>query len=92
MSDTPITDSSKRLMNGYADEWVPRYISEELERERNQARKERDELKDALEIAWNHLKGERIRHDYVTCDNQTLQEIMTKTLEKLKEPNDPKTT
>jgi thiaminase len=31
-SDTPITDSHKRKIEGYADEWVPRYVSEELER------------------------------------------------------------
>lgn len=39
---TPRTDRAKRPMDGFADEWVPRYISEELERERN-------ELLEALE-------------------------------------------
>jgi hypothetical protein len=33
MSDTPKTDAAKRDIKEYADQWVPRYISEELERE-----------------------------------------------------------
>lgn len=49
MSDTPETDSSKRLMNGYADEWVPRYISEELERKLTEVTKQRDALIEGLE-------------------------------------------
>ena len=32
MNDTPITDRNKRRIEGFADEWVPRYVSEELER------------------------------------------------------------
>lgn len=30
---TKITDTHARPMEGFADQWVPRYISEELERE-----------------------------------------------------------
>jgi len=30
---TPRTDAHARSMPGFADQWVPRYISEELERE-----------------------------------------------------------
>ena len=37
MSDTPRTDAAKRKIDGFADEWVPRYVSEELERERDKA-------------------------------------------------------
>lgn len=37
-SDTPETDAAKRRINGMADEWVPRYVSEQLERERDEAR------------------------------------------------------
>ena len=32
MSDTPVTDKNKRQIDGFADEWVPRYVCEELER------------------------------------------------------------
>jgi len=33
---TSRTNTAKRTIEGMADEWVPRYISEELERERNE--------------------------------------------------------
>jgi hypothetical protein len=33
MTKTPKTDKAKRKIDGYADEWVPCYVSEELERE-----------------------------------------------------------
>jgi hypothetical protein len=36
MKATPRTDAAKRVVAGMADEWVPRYISEELEREVNE--------------------------------------------------------
>lgn len=36
-SFTPITDICKRKIEGYADEWVPRYVSEELERRLHEA-------------------------------------------------------
>jgi hypothetical protein len=36
-TDTPITDNAKRKIVGYADEWVPRYVSEEIERKLNEA-------------------------------------------------------
>jgi uncharacterized protein (UPF0147 family) len=36
MKATPRTDAAKRVVAGMADEWVPRYISEELEREINE--------------------------------------------------------
>lgn len=42
--ETPITDKAKRKIDGFADEWVPRYVSEELERHLTIAR-------EALEIA-----------------------------------------
>ncbi len=45
----PRTDRAKRPMDGFADEWVPRYISEELERERN-------ELLEALEGLLENYK------------------------------------
>jgi hypothetical protein len=35
VSATPRTDAAKRKIDGFADEWVPRYITEELERERD---------------------------------------------------------
>lgn len=50
---TPITDRAKRPMDGFADEWVPRYICEELERQRN-------ELLEALESMldlWQKVGG-----------------------------------
>lgn len=37
-TDTPRTDAAKQKITGYADEWVPRYVAEELERELNHAR------------------------------------------------------
>ena len=33
VSATPQTDASKRKIAGMADEWVPRYVCEELERD-----------------------------------------------------------
>lgn len=45
---TPITDRAKRPMDRFADEWVPRYICEELERQRN-------ELLEALEDVMERL-------------------------------------
>lgn len=37
--ETPITDKAKRKIDGFADEWVPRYVSEELERKLTVARR-----------------------------------------------------
>ena len=33
MNNTPKTDAAARHIDGFADQWVPRYISEEIERE-----------------------------------------------------------
>jgi len=38
MSDVPRTDAAKRWMSGFADEWVPRYVCEQIERELNEAK------------------------------------------------------
>lgn len=35
MSNTPKTDAAARHIDGFADQWVPRYVSEEIERERD---------------------------------------------------------
>ena len=51
MSYTPRTDAAKRSIPGFADEWVPRYISEELERELAEARAQRDTVANALQTA-----------------------------------------
>jgi hypothetical protein len=48
MSDTPITDAHARQMEGYADQWVPRHISEELERELAEIKKKREKVLDIL--------------------------------------------
>jgi hypothetical protein len=53
--DTPRTDKAKRPMIGHADEWVPRYICEELERELSAAR---EALADCAEDS-SELLGER---------------------------------
>jgi hypothetical protein len=44
MNDTPRTDSAARHIDGFADEWVPRYVSEELERELHEAHAYADRL------------------------------------------------
>lgn len=48
-SETPVTDTAKRLIAGMADEWVPRYIAEELERDRNQGIAHRNDVRAAIE-------------------------------------------
>ncbi len=48
MSDTPITNTHARPMEGFADQWVPRYISEELERELADLREIFPKVLDAL--------------------------------------------
>ena len=47
--------------------------------------KQRDELAKSLELVWNHLKGERIRHAYIfgtgkAGDLKTLQQVCTEAL------------
>ena len=37
MTNTPRTDAASRHIEGFADQWVPRYVSEELERELQEA-------------------------------------------------------
>jgi len=43
-TDTPRTDAAARHIDGFADQWVPRYISEELERELREANDYADRL------------------------------------------------
>jgi hypothetical protein len=45
MSDTPVTDKNKRQIDGFADEWVPRYVCEELERKLTDMQKKHDEMR-----------------------------------------------
>lgn len=44
--NTPITDAAARYIDGFADQWVPRYVSEETERELTTVTKERDEARE----------------------------------------------
>jgi hypothetical protein len=39
---TPIIDTAARHIDGFADKWVPRYVSEELERELASAQAEKE--------------------------------------------------
>jgi len=48
MNDTPRTDANARYINGFADQWVPRYVSEDLERGLKGAQAQRDRLAEAL--------------------------------------------
>jgi hypothetical protein len=72
MNDTPRTDANARYINGFADQWVPRYVSEELERELTQLERERDkwkakyiqqnkdlgcEMMDPNGTIWDHAKN-----------------------------------
>ena len=47
--NTPITDAAARYIDGFADQWVPRYVSEETERELTIVTKERDEARETAE-------------------------------------------
>ena len=58
-------------------------------RELAEVTKQRDELAKSLQLVWNHLKGERIRHDYITGtkeagDLKTLQEVCKQALAAVK--------
>lgn len=72
MSDTPETDAAKRKIKGFADEWVPRYVSEQLERERN-------ELLAALEKAmlwvWNSPVENQNREDMINLADRLFKEV-----------------
>jgi len=58
MNDTPRTDANARYINGFADQWVPRYVSEDLERELKGAQAQRDRLAEALrKIANEDYRG-----------------------------------
>ena len=51
--------------------------------------KQRDELAKSFQLVWKHLKGERIRHDYITGtkeagDLKTLQEVCKEALAAVK--------
>lgn len=48
MSKTPRTDVAARYIEGFADQWVPRYVSEELERELKESREYVDKLAQGL--------------------------------------------
>lgn len=58
-------------------------------RELAEVTKQLDELAKSLQLVWNHLKGERIRHDYITGtkeagDLKTLQEVCKQALAAVK--------
>jgi hypothetical protein len=90
MSDTPETDEAQFGTGRVSVDFARR-----LERERNQARQERDELKDALEIAVEYVRESLAEYDaryaiHLTaeparqslCDDLEKIELL---LEKLKE-------
>jgi hypothetical protein len=58
MSDAPITDTHARPMEGFADQWVPRYISEELERELAEIKKKHEKVLDILAEVLDDWFGE----------------------------------
>ena len=58
MSNTPKTDAAARHIDGFADQWVPRYISEEIEREMIEPRKAtttQEELDKWEQLAYDKL-------------------------------------
>ena len=50
--DTPITDSNVRRIDEFSEPLVPRYISEELERELAVVTKQRDEAREQHQILY----------------------------------------
>lgn len=59
--------------------------SEKLEKELASITQQRDALLNSLQLIWTHLKGERIRHDYITGteeagDLKTLQQVCKEAL------------
>jgi hypothetical protein len=58
MSDTPITDAHAHPMEGFADQWVPRHISEELERELAEIKKKHKKVLDILAEVLDDWFGE----------------------------------
>jgi hypothetical protein len=57
---TPETDAAKRRIAGMADEWVPRYVSEHLERELAEAR---DKWETACRVGGERIAAERALAD-----------------------------
>lgn len=57
---TPETDAAKRKIEGFADEWVPRYVSEEMERRIAVCREALQYVHD------NHHEGEGLLDHIVT--------------------------
>jgi len=53
MIDTPRTETVSRHIDGFSDKWVPQYVSEDLERELNEAR----ERLTAIEIVMRCALG-----------------------------------
>jgi hypothetical protein len=73
--NTPRTDSAARRIDGFADEWVPRYVSEELERELQQANDYADRLvahKDMVCLPAD-LKNLREANGHFAAENEELK-------------------
>ena len=47
-TDTPRTDTAARHIDGFADKWVPRYVSEELKRDLADMTEQRDRLAEEI--------------------------------------------
>ena len=56
MSNTPKTDAAARHIDGFADQWVPRYVSEEIERECDGWREAAYALGEAIPASWDELQ------------------------------------
>jgi hypothetical protein len=58
MSDTPKTDAKQKLKDMIGDEYVSVEFSRKLERERDEAREQRDNCQLELQIVTERLKGQ----------------------------------
>jgi len=77
---TPITDTAARHIDGFADKWVPRYVSEELERELASAQAEKEKWEqiacDKLIEVCMQIEGKKI----VTEQRDRLAEALRKAI------------
>jgi hypothetical protein len=77
---TPKTTAAARHIDGFADQWVPRFISEEIEREMIGWREAAYALAEALPPSWEALQppAEQLRKfkEMVALQNEKTKKLL----------------
>lgn len=85
--NTPRTEAAARHIDGFADKWVPQYVSEELERELKEANDYADRLVEHKDMVClpADLANLRKANTHFAIENEALkaqQDLLIEALEK----------